>query len=152
MNYLDRYLKSQGTNRNRIAEDFDISPSTLQRAAESQRETDGISGYILKTIAKALEKSPGTVLDEMIDLEKNPPKNYGIEIYEKDNTIGSRDRTTWTEWYETESERDEAYRKYNNLRKSNDPSEIMIANEIANNPYIDGDEVVTRTYTKINKG
>lgn len=75
-------------------------------------------------------------------------KKYGIEIYEKDNTIGFKSKSVWTEWYESEEERDSAYRIYTTKRRSS-PKDMLIEMEIANSPYIDGDETITRRYTKV---
>lgn len=39
-------------------------------------------------------------------------KKYGISIYEKNNTPGYRSSDTIEKWYETESERNQAYNAY----------------------------------------
>ncbi|CNC18022.1 hypothetical protein B7R74_19400 [Yersinia pseudotuberculosis] len=77
-------------------------------------------------------------------------KKYGIHIDERDNTIGFRDHSTWEEWFDTEIERDEKYSIYTQ-NTALDLRDMMIEQDIANSPYIDGDEVITRTYSKIEK-
>ena len=75
-------------------------------------------------------------------------KKFGINIYEKDNTIGFKDRSEWTVWYDSEEDRDEAYVSYTRVRRRS-PKDELIEMEIANSPYIDGSETITRTYTKV---
>ncbi|WP_263854330.1 hypothetical protein [Lactiplantibacillus mudanjiangensis] len=42
----------------------------MQRVSDSKGGTNSISGRILKATAQVLKKTPGQVLDEMIELEK----------------------------------------------------------------------------------
>lgn len=37
---------------------------------------------------------------------------YGIRIYEKDNTPGYKSSDTWEKWYETKEDRDEKYEAF----------------------------------------
>lgn len=71
MNTLDKYLKNNGTNRFQVSKKANITPSTLQRAAISPRGVDGITVYVLKAIALALNKPIGTVLEELIKESEN---------------------------------------------------------------------------------
>lgn len=97
MKYFDIYLKSQGSNRNQVAEAAGLTASTLQTVANSKNGTDALSGKILKAIALTLKKSAGEVLDEMILAEKaistlSSAKNYTFEpkkdhYWTFDNTV-----------------------------------------------------------------
>ena len=67
MNFYDDYLTQQSITRYKIAKETGISPSTLQRAADA-KEIDNISMRIIIATAKALDKTPGTVADELINV------------------------------------------------------------------------------------
>lgn len=71
MNVFQVYLDNQNVTRYQIAKMTGLSQSTLQRASDSNGGTNSISGRILKATAAALDKTPGQVLDEMIELEAN---------------------------------------------------------------------------------
>lgn len=113
-----------------------------------------LKNYIIKRKDEKLESGiiKNALIKELqIDAEENEAmlmKKYGIEIYEKDNTIGGKSRSTWTEWFDSEEQRDNEYQFYTTKRTSS-PSDMLIEMEIASSPYIDGDEATTRTYTKI---
>lgn len=77
-------------------------------------------------------------------------KIYGIEICEKDNTIGFRDKTIWTEWFESEESRNKSYQNLT-TNKQDSLSDMLVEIDTSNSPYIDGHEVITKTYTKIEK-
>lgn len=67
MKLFDQYLKSHGTTRAQVARDTGINASLLQRA--SDREASDINSHILFTLAEALNKTPGRVMDELIEME-----------------------------------------------------------------------------------
>lgn len=67
MKLFDQYLKSHGTTRAQVSRDTGINASLLQRA--SDREASDINSHILFTLAEALKKTPGRVMDELIEME-----------------------------------------------------------------------------------
>ena len=69
MGLLDRYLEQNGTTRYKVAQDNAISQSVLQRAA-AHKLVDSISARVIVYVAHTVNKTPGTVLDEMIALEE----------------------------------------------------------------------------------
>lgn len=69
MNTLDEYLKQHGTTRYKIAQVTGISTTTLQRS--SKRNAEDMNPRIMVAIAKVMDKTPGQVFDELIQLEND---------------------------------------------------------------------------------
>lgn len=69
MGLLDKYLEQYDFTRYMVAKANDVSASKLQRAA-AYDDVEGITTRVILYVAKALNKTPGTVLDEMIELSK----------------------------------------------------------------------------------
>ncbi|GAF40174.1 hypothetical protein FC83_GL001320 [Agrilactobacillus composti DSM 18527 = JCM 14202] len=70
MNAYQAYLDKNNLTRYAIAKASGLANSTLQRAAQA-KAIDTISIKILKATALALNKKPGTVLEEILELEKS---------------------------------------------------------------------------------
>lgn len=66
-NLLDKYLEAQGLTRYKVAKDTGVSKSTLARAAD--KDADHISLRIIRAISSLTTKTPGQVLDGLINLE-----------------------------------------------------------------------------------
>ncbi|MGY3777504.1 helix-turn-helix domain-containing protein [Isobaculum melis] len=77
MTLLDVYLQRNGVKRYDVYKKTGISQQTL--ASAGKKSIDRYSTKILKAVAETLNKTPGTVLDELFLLEKEHP------IYEAHN-------------------------------------------------------------------
>lgn len=88
MNYFDIYLRTQGTNRNQVAETTGMTASSLQRAANAKGGTDRISTLAIKAIAKTINKTPGQVLDELILSESAIATLPNAKHYSFEPTVG----------------------------------------------------------------
>lgn len=71
MNVIQEYLDSQNITRYEVSKKSGIAATTLQSAVDRENATDGLTGKVIKAIAKALDKTPGTVLDEILKIENN---------------------------------------------------------------------------------
>ncbi|MCO6542144.1 MAG: helix-turn-helix transcriptional regulator [Lactobacillus sp.] len=69
MNIIQKYLDQNDITRYKISKLTGISNTTLQSAVTSKNGINGLTGKVIIAIAKALNKTPGTVLDEIIELE-----------------------------------------------------------------------------------
>lgn len=69
MALLDQYLELNGTTRYKVAQDNGIRSSMLQRAA-AHTEVDSISARVFIYVGNTIDKTPGTVLDEMLRLSQ----------------------------------------------------------------------------------
>ena len=69
MALLDQYLELNGTTRYKVAQDNGIRSSMLQRAA-ALTEVDSISARVFIYVGNTINKTPGTVLDEMLRLSQ----------------------------------------------------------------------------------
>lgn len=65
---LDTYLESKDLTRYKVSKETGISPTILQRAAD--KAALSINSRVLQAVGKALNKTPGQVLDDLIELEK----------------------------------------------------------------------------------
>lgn len=70
MALLDQYLELNGTTRYKVAQDNGIRASMLQRAA-AHNEVDSISARVFIYVGNTIDKTPGTVLDEMLKLSQD---------------------------------------------------------------------------------
>lgn len=66
----DKYLQRNGVTRYKVAKMSGVYISTLQRVAKSN-EINNISVRILRATAETLGKTPGQVLDEMLNMEED---------------------------------------------------------------------------------
>lgn len=71
MNILDIYLQRNGVKRYDVYKKTGVSQQTL--ASAGKKSIDHYSTKILKAVAETLDKTPGTVLDELFQLEKENP-------------------------------------------------------------------------------
>lgn len=71
MNVIQQYLDQNNITRYRVSKISGVGHTTIKAAAESKNGINGLTGKVIKAIAVALDKTPGTVLDELITLEKN---------------------------------------------------------------------------------
>lgn len=71
---LDAYLKSNDINRSKVAKVGQINLTTIQRSAipfsdGTVRNADDINPRVIFAVAETLHKTPGQVLDEIIEME-----------------------------------------------------------------------------------
>lgn len=71
MNYLDLYLQRNNCKRYDVYKRTGISQQLL--ASHTNKNPDKFSSKVLISVAEALEKTPGTVLDELLELQKENP-------------------------------------------------------------------------------
>lgn len=69
MAILDDYLIKNNLTRYQIAKHGNIAATTLQNAITRNYPVNRISVKVIVAIAEMLDKTPGTVLDELIELE-----------------------------------------------------------------------------------
>lgn len=70
ISYIDAYLAIYDKTRYDIHKQIGVPESTLSNAANSSRGSDGLSGMVIKSIAKVLNKAPGKVLDDLLIVEE----------------------------------------------------------------------------------
>ncbi|MFB9770707.1 hypothetical protein [Lactiplantibacillus modestisalitolerans] len=70
MNVFQHYLDQHHVTRYRVSKISGVGQTTLLRASQSTSGTDRLSGRVIKAIARAVNKTPGQVLDELITLEQ----------------------------------------------------------------------------------
>ena len=71
MNYLDLYLQRNNSKRYDIYKKTGVSQQLL--STHTNKKIEKYSNKIIMALAEALNKTPGTVLDELIALEKENP-------------------------------------------------------------------------------
>ena len=71
MNFLDLYLQRNSSKRYEIYKKTGISQQLL--ATHTKKKVENYSNKVILALAEALEKTPGTVLDELLALEKENP-------------------------------------------------------------------------------
>lgn len=71
MNYLDLYLQRNNMKRYDVYKKTGISQQLL--STHTNKEIEKYSNKVIIALAEALEKTPGTVLDELLALEKENP-------------------------------------------------------------------------------
>ncbi|MCT1215820.1 XRE family transcriptional regulator [Latilactobacillus curvatus] len=71
MNVIQQYLDQNNVTRYKVSKLSGLGQTTLKAAVDSKNGIDGLTGKVIKAIAVALDKTPGTVLDELVQLEKN---------------------------------------------------------------------------------
>lgn len=70
ISYIDAYLAIYDKTRYDIHKQIGVPESTLSNAANSSRGSDGLSGMVIKSISKALNKAPGEVFDDLLIVEE----------------------------------------------------------------------------------
>lgn len=71
MNVLQKYLDQNRISKYKVAKTSGISPMTLSHATEDNKPLSGQTVKVISAVAKALDKSPGQVLDDLFKLENN---------------------------------------------------------------------------------
>lgn len=71
MNYLDLYLQRNGIKRYDVYKVTGVSQQLL--ATHTNKKIEKYSNKVVMALAEALEKTPGTVLDELLELQKENP-------------------------------------------------------------------------------
>lgn len=69
MNIIQQYLDQNEITRYKVSKISSVSQPTLKAAVDSKNGIDGLTGKVIKAIAVALDKTPGIVLDELLQLE-----------------------------------------------------------------------------------
>lgn len=111
MNVIQEYLDQSNITRYKISKISGINASTLKAAADSKNGIDGLTGKVIKAIALALNRTPGTILDEMITLEAiimSFNENYRTylmtTIWNKDDSIFSDEVVEYDDFSEALSD------------------------------------------------
>ncbi|MGV0000086.1 hypothetical protein, partial [Latilactobacillus curvatus] len=68
MNVIQQYLDQNNVTRYKVSKLSGLGQTTLKAAVDSKNGIDGLTGKVIKAIAVALDKTPGTVLDELVQL------------------------------------------------------------------------------------
>ena len=71
MNYLDIYLQRNNIKRYDVHKKIGISQQLL--ATHTSKSVEKYSNKVVMALAEALDKTPGTVLDELLELQKENP-------------------------------------------------------------------------------
>lgn len=66
---LDTFLEKKNLNRNQIAKETGIAPTTLQRS--SDKDALAINPRVYAAVAQVLHQTPGQVFDSIIELEED---------------------------------------------------------------------------------
>ena len=88
ISYIDAYLAIYDKTRYDIHKQIGVPESTLSNAANSSRGSDGLSGMVIKSISKVLNKAPGEVFDNLLIVEEalknlnaNKPFSVDTKVY-----------------------------------------------------------------------
>ena len=71
MNVLQKYLDQNKISKYKVSKIAGISQMTLSHATEDNKPLSGQTVKVIAAVAKALDKSPGQVLDDLFQLEDN---------------------------------------------------------------------------------
>ena len=71
MNVLQKYLDQNRISKYKISKISGISPMTLSHATEDNKPLSWQTLKVISAVAKALDKSPGQVVDDLFNLENN---------------------------------------------------------------------------------
>ena len=71
MNVLQKYLDQNKVTKYQISKASGISQMTLSHAAADTKQLSNQTVKVISAVAKALDKTPGQVLDDLIKLEKS---------------------------------------------------------------------------------
>lgn len=69
MNVLQKYLDKNNISKYQISKLTGISNMTLSHATDDKKKLDGQTVKVIKSVAQALSKTPGQVLDDLIKLD-----------------------------------------------------------------------------------
>lgn len=107
MNVIQQYLDANNITRYKVSKLSGISQPTLKAAADSKNGIDGLTGKVIKAMAVALNKTPGDVLNELINLEEstmafNEDHTFTIltTIWNKNDSIFSDESYEYDEFSE----------------------------------------------------
>lgn len=68
---LDQYLDQHDVTRYKVSKVGGVAESTLANTAKTEVIKYGV--HVLRAIAKTVDKTPGQVLDELLDMENKEP-------------------------------------------------------------------------------
>ena len=71
MNFLDLYLQRNNSKRYEVYKKTGVSQQLL--STHTNKKIENYSNKVIVALAEALDKTPGTVLDELLALEKENP-------------------------------------------------------------------------------
>ncbi len=71
MNVLKKYIDQNNITKYQISKLSGISQMTLSHAAADTKQLSNQTVKVISAVAKALDKTPGQVLDDLIKLEKS---------------------------------------------------------------------------------
>lgn len=74
MNALQKYLDQSGVTRYQVAKQTGIANTTLANAVKETKPLSGQTVKVIRAVAEALGKTPGQVLDDLIQLDDNTSK------------------------------------------------------------------------------
>lgn len=74
-NILQQYLDQNNVTRYQIYKATGLAQTTLFNAVAPTKPLSGQTVKVISAVAEALGKTPGEVLDELIDLEKESHSN-----------------------------------------------------------------------------
>lgn len=76
MNTLKKYLDKNSITRYQISKKTGIANTTLASAVKDTKPLSGQTVKVISAVAEALGKTPGTVLDELLQLEKESKRKH----------------------------------------------------------------------------
>lgn len=71
MNALQEYLDQNGVTRYQVAKQTGIANTTLANAVKETKPLSGQTVKVITAVAQALGKTPGQVLDDLIELDED---------------------------------------------------------------------------------
>lgn len=71
MNVLQKYLDQNKITRYQVAKKTGIANTTLANAVKDTKPLSGQTVKVISAVAQALGKTPGQVLDDLINLENS---------------------------------------------------------------------------------
>lgn len=71
MNVLQKYLDQNKVTKYQISKASGVSQMTLSHATAATKQLSNQTVKVINAVAKALDKTPGQVLDDLIKLEKS---------------------------------------------------------------------------------
>lgn len=74
MNALQEYLDQNNITRYQVAKQIGIANTTLANAVKDTKPLSGQTVKVISAVAKALGKTPGQVLDDLIEIDKDNSK------------------------------------------------------------------------------
>ncbi len=74
MNALQEYFDQNGVTRYQVAKQTGIANTTLANAVKETKPLSGQTVKVITAVAQALSKTPGQVLDDLIELDEDNSK------------------------------------------------------------------------------